>query len=108
MADFNQFRKNYKVGRTKIEGRAFQIEFWDEEPFDLPYVQVSEIVIEPAKPHWFSNKTKMREVKRCIDYGWMIGNRLDWAMARITKYLQQELDDIEESRQIEAFCNTKE
>ncbi len=107
MSDFNISIKNYKVGRTKVEGRTFQIEFWDEKPFDLPYVKVSEIVIAPAKPHWFSHKTKMREVKRCIGCGWLDSNRLDWAMARITKFLQQERENIEESRQIEAVCTMK-
>ncbi len=108
MSDFNTSKKNYKVGRTKVEGRTFQIEFWDEEPFNLPYVKVSEIVIEPVKPHWFSHKTIMSEAKRYIEHGWTVDNRLDWAMAIITHYLQKERDTIEESRQIEAFCSTKQ
>ena len=107
MSDFNVYHQNYKTRRVKIEGRTFQIEFWDVFSLScrFPYARVSEIVTEQVKPHWFSRKTKVREVKREIDSGWMNQNRLDWAMARIDQYLQEERDDMEELRQIEAFCS---
>lgn len=108
MADFDMSRINTKKGRIEVEGRTFQIEFWDDKYFELPWVAVSEIIVKEAKSHWFSRKTVMRETEHCIDSGWMDGNRLEWAMQRITKYLQKEKDGIEELRQIEAFCSMKD
>ncbi len=100
--------KNCKVGQVKVEGRTFQIQFWNDAQFNLPWVEVSEIVIKPVRLHWFSHKTKMSEVKQIIDSGWTENNRLDWAMSRIAKYLKQERDSIEELRQIEDFCRMKD
>lgn len=104
MADFNAKRKSYKSGMAEVDGRLFQIEFWNDKHFDLPWAKVSEIVVKPVRPHWFSRKTEMQEVKQVIDSGWMSCNRLDWAMSRIAEFLQRERDDIEELWQIDAFC----
>lgn len=105
MADFDMSRINVKGGCVEVEGRIFQIEFWNDRHFELPWVSVAEIVSKDVKPHWFSRKTELREVEAPIDSGWMSGNRLEWAMQRIVQYLQKEKDDIEELRQIETFCN---
>lgn len=93
-----------KKGRVEVEGRTFQIEFWNGRHFKLPWVSVAEIISKEVKPHWFSCKTEVREVELAIDSGWLSGNRLEWAMERIAKHLQQEKDDIKELRQIEKFC----
>ena len=96
-------KKDYKTGRIEVEGRTFQIEFWTESHFGLPYVSVSEIKTKETKS-WFSNEIKVREVKYQIDYGWC-DKRLDWAMGCIVQYLQKEKDDIEELRRIDSFCS---
>lgn len=108
MADFDTSRKNVKSGRVKIEDRTFQIEFWDDCRFGLPYVSVSEIVTKEVKPYPFSRKRIVKEVEENIDYGWMAVNRLDWALNRIAQYLQREKDKIREMQEIEAFCKKGE
>ena len=51
-----------------------------------------------------AKKTKTKEIKCGINYGWMSSNRLDWAMRQIAEYLQRERDELEELRQIDKFC----
>lgn len=97
-------KQDYKSGRVQVEGRTFEIEFWTETHFGLPYARVSEIKPKEARTHLFSNKIKMKEVKHEIDYGWMSSNRLDWAMRQIAEHLQREKDELEELRQIDKFC----
>lgn len=97
---------NVQIGRTEVDGRTFQLKFWNCD-LDLPWVRVSEIVTKPQKKHWFSSKTVMTESEVCIDYGWMGGNRLDWAMRRINQYLQAERDKLKEAREIEEFCKAQ-
>lgn len=106
MADFNMSRKNVYTGRTKIDGRTFQVDFWDDE-FGLPWVSISEIVTKATKKNWFSNKTVMTEVAVYIDSGWTEQNRLDWALGRIAEHLQAEQNKIKELQEIEAFCKIK-
>lgn len=36
-------KQDYKSGRVQVEGRTFEIEFWTETHFGLPYASVSEI-----------------------------------------------------------------
>ncbi len=106
MADFNMSRKNVYTGRTKIDGRTFQIEFWDDD-LGLPWVSISEIVTREIKKNWFSRKTVATEVEVCVDYGWTEQNRLDWALGRIAKHLREEQNKIKELQEIEAFCKIK-
>ena len=101
---FTPYKHNYCKGRVTVEGRTFQIEFWEEDHFGLPWVYVSEIVVEEVRSHWYSRKKEMREVEHHIDDGWMAENRLEWALNRIERYLQREKDAAEELRQILAFC----
>ena len=50
MADFNMSRKNVYTGRTKIDGRTFQIEFWDDEVDTIRSFDVaSQRSIEPVE-----------------------------------------------------------
>lgn len=97
---------NVKIGRTEVDGRTFQLKFWDCNR-GLPWVSVSEIVTKPTRKHWFSSETVMTESEVCIDSGWTGRNRLDWAMRRIDQYLQAERDKLQEAREIEAFCKTQ-
>lgn len=99
-------KRNYKKGNIEIEGRNFEIEFWDESCgcIDLPYFSVSEVITEKKKP-WYSNKIKVYERKIGISYGWTEDNRLDIAKCKIQMYLQREKDEAEEKKQIEEFCN---
>lgn len=97
-------KQDYKSGRVQVEGRTFEIEFWTEIHFGLPYASVSEIKTKEVRVHPFSKKTKTKEVKCGINYGWMSFNRLDWAMRQIAEYLQREKDELEELRQIDKFC----
>ena len=86
--NITMIKQDYKSGRVQVEGRTFEIEFWTETHFGLPYASVSEIKTKEVKTHLFSNKTKTKEIKCGINYGWMLSNRLDWAMRQIAEYLQ--------------------
>ena len=102
--NITMIKQDYKSGRVQVEGRTFEIEFWTETHFGLPYASVSEIKTKEVKTRLFSNKTKTKEIKCGINYGWMSSNRLDWAMRQIAEYLQRERDELEELRQIDKFC----
>lgn len=97
-------KQDYKSGRVQVEGRTFEIEFWTETHFGLPYASVSEIKTKEVRAHLFFKKTKTKEIKCGINYGWMSSNRLDWAMRQIAEHLQREKDELEELRQINKFC----
>lgn len=101
-------KKNYRKGNVKVEGRTFQIEFWEDPCLgvDLPYFRVSEIITETKKP-WYSNKDKTYRREIEISYGWTANNRLDLAKCKIDDYLQIEKYVAEEKKQIEEFCNMK-
>lgn len=102
--NITMIKQDYKSGRVQVEGRTFEIEFWTETHFGPPYASVSEIKTKEVKTRLFSNKTKTKEIKCGINYGWMSSNRLDWAMRQIAEYLQRERDELEELRQIDKFC----
>lgn len=100
------FKKNYNKGNIEVDNRNFEIEFWDEQcgSVDLPFFEVSEIIIENKKP-WYSNKVKTCKRKIRVSYGWTENNRLELAKQKIKRYLQREKDEAEEKKQIEEFCN---
>lgn len=95
---------NYKKGRVEVEGRTFQLEFWEDDFWQLPYVRVSEIIKKGTKS-WLSRNQKTKEVGNVIGYGWIDGDRLEWGLKRIGEYLQNEKDKIRESEAIEKFCD---
>lgn len=99
-------KKNYKETRIEVEGRTFQIEFWEEPWYsiELHYVCVSEIILKEVKPHWFSRKTVMREVKHEIQKTWGASNRVEWAMDRIKSHLRYEKEKFADCQQVEDFC----
>lgn len=96
--------KDYKKGRITVENRTFEIEFWTEEHFGLPYVRVCEVKTKTVKKYGLFGKSIEREYFDPIDYGWT-SNRLKWAINRIGEYLQHEKDVLEEAQQIADFCN---
>ena len=99
-------RKNYKETRIKVESRTFQIDFWEEYEFGIEfnYVRVSEIILKEVKSHWFTHRTKIREIKCEIDKCWGSANRIGWAMNAIESHLRHEKEKIKERQQVEAFC----
>ena len=101
-------KRNYKEKRITVEGRIFQIEFW-EEPFcsvTLNYVCVSEIIsTEAKKSFWFFRTTKTREVKREIGKRWGASNRVEWAKSEIANHLLVEKAIAKDRQDIEDFCN---
>ena len=99
-------RDNYKKGNIEVDGRTFEVEFWNDPSLglDLPYFEVSEIIIEEKKP-WYSKQIKTYTRKISISYGWTDQNRLEVAKHKIENYLQREKDEAEEKRIIEEFCN---
>lgn len=42
-------KQDYKSGRVQVDGRTFEIEFWTETHFGLPYASVSEIKTKEVK-----------------------------------------------------------
>lgn len=104
-------KKNYKSTRIEMEGRTFQVEFW-EEPCGsviLHYVCVSEIIFTEAKSFWLFRKTKTYEYKHEIGRRWGASNRVEWAMNEIANYLLREKkhmkDRMKDYQDIEDFCN---
>lgn len=98
---------NYKSKRIYVEGRTFQIEFW-EEPWGsaiLHYVCVSEIIPTEAKSFWFFRKNKTHEYKHEIDKRWGATNRVEWAMNEIGNYLRLEQERMKDRQDVEDFCN---
>ena len=109
--DFDNQRKAYKLAIDYFERsnltqgqNGLNLIGNNEQPLGLPYASVSEIKTKEVKTRLFSNKTKTKEIKCGINYGWMSSNRLDWAMRQIAEYLQRERDELEELRQIDKFC----
>ena len=100
-------KRNHKEKRITVEGRIFQIEFWEEilGSAVLNYVSVSEIILTEVKPFWFSRKTVIREVKDEIQKAWGPYNRVEWAMNAIENYIRSEKERAKDYQDIEDFCN---
>ena len=101
-------KTNYKSKRIEVEGRIFELEFW-EEPWSritLHYVCVSEIILtEVKKSFWLFSKTKTHEYKREIAKTWGVTNRIEWAMNEIGNYLRLEQERMKDRQDVEDFCN---
>lgn len=97
-------KRNYKEKRIEVEGRIFQIEFWEDHNWSIPlyYVCVSEILLV-TKRCWGTAKTS--EVKREIAKTWGADNRVEWAMYRIESELKSEKERAKDCQDIEDFCN---
>ena len=51
-------KQDYKSGRVQVEGRTFEIEFWTETHFGLPYLC-------PHDFHWIQTDTDGTKIFRC-------------------------------------------
>lgn len=100
-------KEKYKVRRMEVEGRTFEIKFWEETHFGLPYVSVYEIV-KTTKKSLFTGKEKVKEEHRYVSYGWTEENRVDHALRKISEYLKREKFERAEEMAIEAFCSSRE
>ena len=90
-------KKNYQSGRMTVDGRIFEIEFWDSSFFDLPSFRIYEIV---------TNK-RGKERNIYVEEGWVDnGDRLGKVKVAIHKYLTDEKARAEDLKQIKEFCTS--
>ena len=97
---------DYKKCRLHVEQRTFQIEFWIEEHFRLPYVRVSEVKTKTQRQFVLFGRPTTKEYLHEIDVGWTPNHdRVRWAVQRINQYLQNEKDVLAEAEEIKTFCD---
>ena len=92
---------NLRRGRMTLNGRLFQIDFWDREclGYKCPWVGVYE-VIESQKGNEVVEK--LREIRS----GWMEEDRLEWARAVIAETVNLSSRKRKQEDAIDEFCRS--
>lgn len=96
--------KNRYKKRVTIDGRVFDIMFWNDSWFNCAWVGVKEVVTEEHNSIIKFFREKVREKHIEVGKEWTDGDRISVAMKMISAYIERESrEKIELSRVIE-FC----
>lgn len=98
---------NYVSGRMTVEGRTFELSFWNDSYLELPYFKVEEIVTKESRSLFTLFRPVKNEERIRVVAGWTGENRMEATKHWIAKYLAEEKERNEESRQIKAFCENQ-
>ena len=92
-------KRNLRVGRMSLEGRLFQIEFWEEDFYGnvLPWVGVYEVLeVERCGKH----TEELKEIKTC----WTDDDRLELARAVVAETIYLSAQKKRQDAAIDEFC----
>ena len=99
-------KKNHKKARIEVEGRTFELEFWEDYSIcniTLPYVSASEIIEKTLPVTWFRKQPQIKEECVSINYGWTTEDRVKLGIEWIYNYLQDEKEQAEYQDNLSKF-----